>query len=137
MKIGRVVDLSQPVNLRDLKPFERIVVAVQSAYQSTELYRRRFAESEEQKEEARRKVLSSLITNLSATLLPFESTNLLEGKGDIARAVVIEVPVRYSEFVEEALTAHEFDAYNIRIITASELLVKHADVPCLLYVEKR
>lgn len=137
MKIGRVVDLSQEVNLLDLKPFERIVAAARSAYRNTDMYRRRFAETEEQAEEARRKVLNSLIANLSATLLPFEATNLLEGKNDIARAIVVEVPVRYSEYIDEALAAHEFDAFNIRVISASDLLTKHADVPSLLYVEKR
>lgn len=137
MKIGRLVDIDHPVNLSELKPLERIVVSATYAYRNTDLYKRRFAESEEQKEAAKRKQLDTLINIIQATIMPFDQGNILESVGDEATAIVIEIPPRYKAFLDDAIASHEFDAYRMHIVAANELLAKHANIPALLYIEKR
>ena len=55
VKVGRMVDVDQDVNLADLSPLDRIISSAINAYRNTSMYRRRFAETEEKKEEQDRK----------------------------------------------------------------------------------
>lgn len=135
IQVGRVVNADVEVNLADLKPLDKIKAAAINAYHNTGIYKRRFAESEEQKEAQRRKVREAFIDDLLAAIQPeLLNNSLLSRKDDQCVGILVEVPARFVQFVDEVITAHEFDAYDIVPIRASKLLVKVADPPCLLYI---
>ena len=138
IKVGRVVDVDAEVNLVDLSPLDRIIAAVTNAYRNTNIYRRRFAETEERRQEQLRKVRDSLTDNLVAMIVPNLVDNKLLGeKGDECKAILIEVPHRFNYCLAEVVQGHEFDAYEITIIPPSKLLSKFAKPPSLLYIENR
>lgn len=138
IKIGRIVNTEKDVNLADLSPLDRVIASGINAYHNTGMYRRRFAESEERKEEQRRKIRESLIDNiLSVVTSEMDNNKLASTKGDECEALLLEVPARFKPFISEAIESHEFDAYEITVVAPSRLLSKFADPPYRLYVEHR
>lgn len=138
VKVGRTVDVDQDVNLADLSPLDRIISSAINAYRNTSMYRRRFAETEEKKEEQRRKVREALTDSLLAVIHPELDSNVtLSKKGDTCVGLLVKVPPRFKKFIRDVLEAHEFDAYSITIIPPSKSLSKFCDPPYLLYIENR
>lgn len=138
IQVGKVVNADAEINLSDLSPLDRIIAATISSYRNTGLYKRRFAESEEQREAQRRRIQEALIDGLLASIKPEMVDNVsLAEKGDTCRGILVEVPSRYTPFIEEAIASHDFDAYNIVHIPPSKLLGKFANPPHLLYITNK
>lgn len=138
VKIGRIVNVDSDVNLLDLSPLDRIIASGINAYRNTNLYKRRYAETEERKEEQRRKVREALIDNiLSIVYAQLEDNQLLREKGDTCSGILIEIPSRFTTILEEVVQSHEFDAYTMTVIPPSRLLAKFASPPYLLYICNR
>lgn len=138
LKIGRIVDADADVNLSDLSPIDRIIAAGISAYHNTDFYKRRIADSDEKIEEENRKIRDAIISNLSIVVsAELESNKSLASKGDVCRAIIVEIPSRFVPMLSEALSSHYFDAYNIRVIPPSKMLKKFADPPYCLYIENK
>lgn len=136
--IGRIVNVEEDVNLVDLSPIDRIIASGINAYHNTGMYRRRYAESEEQKEEQRRKVREALVDNLLAVITAeLEKNNLAGTKNDECVGLLLEIPARFKTFLADAIESHEFDAYDMTIVPPSRLLSKYSDPPFLLYVSNR
>ena len=135
IQIGKLVNTDVEVNLSELKPIDRIIASALNAYHGTAMYRRRFADTEEKKEEQRRKIRESLLDNILAVAIPeLESNALLSDKNDVCNAVLLEVPSRFKSFLSDIVDAHELDAYEIIIIPPETLLRKSADPPYLVYI---
>lgn len=135
IKVGRIVNIDKDINLSDLSPLDRVIASAMNAYRNTGMYRRRYAETEERKEEQRRKIRETLIDSILAVVTQeLENNTLASSKKDICSAVLLEVPARFTPFLTEAIEAHEFDAYKLTIIPPSHLLRKFADPPYRLYV---
>ena len=133
VQIGRIVDTDSEVNLADLSPLDRIIAAGLNAYHNTNMYRRRYAESEERRQEQLRKVRESLVENLLAVItLELEQNKLLKDKGDTCTGVLIEVPARFAQFFPDILDIHEFDAYELTVIPPTQILSKFAEPPLLV-----
>lgn len=138
LRVGQIVNVDEDVNLADLSPIDRIIAAGMNAYRNTGMYRRRYAETEERKEEQRRKIRETLIDSiLSVITQELEGNTLASTKGDICAGLLLEIPARFKSFLAEAIEAHEFDAYTLTIIPPSRLLSKYADPPYRLYVTHR
>lgn len=134
--VGRVVDVDADVNLADLSPLDRIIASATNAYRNTGLYKRRYAESEERRQEQLRKVRESLTDNLLSVITPnLVENKMLKSKGDECRGLLLEVPYRFNYCLAEVVSTHEFDAYDITIIPPSKMLSKFAKPPSLLYVK--
>lgn len=135
LRVGRIVDVDKDINMGDLSPVDRVIAASINAYHNTGMYRRRYAETEERKEEQRRKVREALIDGiLSVITKELEGNALAATKGDTCDALLLEIPARFKMFISEAVEAHEFDAYELVIIPPSRLLSKFSDPPYRLYV---
>lgn len=138
VKVGRMVDVDKDVNLADLSPMDRVIAAAINAYHNTGMYRRRYAETEEKREEQRRKVRETLTDSILACIHPeLESNKTLEGKNDRCKGILLKVPARFKRYLPEVLLAHEFDAYNTQIIPPTRSVAKFCDAPYLLYVENK
>lgn len=138
VKVGRLVDVDQEVNLADLTPLDRVIAAAINAYRNTAMYRRRYAESEEKKEEQKRKIRETLTNSILAVVTPELDGNATLGKkGDTCVGLLIKVPARFKSFIRDVLEAHEFDAYSITVIPPSKSLSKFSNPPYLLYIENR
>lgn len=138
IKVGRVVDATKDINLADLSPLDRIVASITNAYHNTSMYKRRFAETEERREEQRRKVWETLTDNLLAVIHPeLEGNKTLGARGDRCHGILIKVPARFKSFLEDVIAAHEFDAYNVIIIPPTRSIAKFCNAPYLLYVENK
>lgn len=138
IKVGRVVNVDAEVNLADLSPLDRIIAAGVSAYHNTGMYRRRFAENEERREEQRRKVRESLIDSLLTVVTSELGDNkLLRERGDECVGLLVSIPPRFKSFLQEAVDSHEFDAYQMTIIPPSRLLSKFSDPPYLVHIVNR
>ena len=68
VRVGQIVNVDEDVNLVDLSPIDRIIAAGMNAYRNTGMYRRRYAETEERKEEQRRKIRETLIDSILAVV---------------------------------------------------------------------
>lgn len=138
VKVGRVVNMDKDINLADLSPLDRIIASAKNAYQNTSLYQRRYAETEEKREEQKRRIRETLTDSILAAIQPELLENrTLEGKSDKCAAVLIKVPSRFKQFLSEVVTAHDFDAYNVVIIPPSSSISKFCDPPYLLYIENK
>lgn len=138
VRVGQIVNVDEDVNLVDLSPIDRIIAAGMNAYRNTGMYRRRYAETEERKEEQRRKIRETLIDSILAVVTQeLENNTLAATKKDVCAGLLLEVPARFKPFLAEAIEAHEFDAYSMTIIPPSRLLSKFADPPYRLYVTHR
>lgn len=138
IQVGKIVDVDAGVNLQDLKPLDRIIAAGINAYRNTAMYKRRYAETEERKEEQKRNVREALIDNLlSIIYAQLEENQLLQDKDDLCTGIVIKIPARFTPYLQDALESHEFDAYETTIIPPSRLLSQFADAPYLLYVRHK
>lgn len=139
IKVGRVVNLHKDVNLADLSPLDRIIASATNAYKNTTFYRRRFAETQEKKEERIRKVKEALINNLlSIVSQQLKQNILLKDKGDRCVGVLLKVPSRFAVYLQEVLQMQEFLQYDIKIIHPSQLAQKFAkNCPTLLYIENK
>lgn len=136
--VGRLVDVDKDVNLADLSPIDRVLAAAINAYHNTGMYRRRFAETEEKREEQRRKVRETLSDSLLACIHPeLEANKTLGEKGDRCKGILLKVPARFKKYLVDVLQAHEFDAYNTQIIPPTRSVAKFCDAPYLLYVENK
>lgn len=135
VQVGRLVNVDADVNLLDLKPLDRIIAAGLNAYHNTGIYRRRYAETEERREEQRRKVREALVDNLLSVIYPqLDENQLLHDKDDTCRGILVEVPPRFTPMLEDVIASHEFDAYDITIVPPSKLLSKFANPPYMLYI---
>lgn len=138
IKVGRVVDLDKDVSLADLSPLDRIIASATNAYHNTTMYKRRYAETEEKREEQRRKVRETLADSLLSVIHPeLDANKTLGGKGDKCFAMLVKVPARFKAFLPEVVSSHEFDAYTTQIIPPSRSLSKFFDAPYLLYIENK
>ena len=138
VKVGRVVDLDKDVSLADLSPLDRIIASATNAYHNTTMYKRRYAETEEKKEEQRRKIRETLTDALLSVIHPeLDANKTLGEKGDKCFAILIKVPARFKTFLADVVESHEFDAYTTQIIPPSRSLRKFFDAPHLLYVENK
>lgn len=138
IKIGRIVNADVDVNLADLKPLDKIIAAAINAYHNTNMYRRRYAETEERMQKQLRKVKESLIDNLVATIVPeLEQNRLLSERGDVCTGLLLEIPPRFKKCLPEVIEAHEFDAYQLTIIQPNQMLSRYANPPLLLLVTNR
>lgn len=138
IKIGRVVNTEKEVNLIDLSPVDRVIASATNAYHNTNMYRRRFAETEEKKEEQRRKVRETLAESILAVIQPeLDGNKTLSAKGDSCQGMLIKVPARFKAFLPDVLSSHEFDAYATTIIPPSRSLAKFCESPYLVYVENK
>lgn len=138
VKVGQLVDVDKEVNLADLSPLDRVISAAINAYRNTSLYRRRYAETEEKKEEQRRKVREALTDALLASIHPeLDANRTLSSRGDKCVGLLLKVPARFKNFIGDVIEAHEFDAYSITVIPPSKSLSKFCNPPYLLYVENR
>lgn len=138
VKVGRIVDVDREVNLADLSPLDRIISSAINAYRNTSMYRRRYAETEEKKEEQRRAVRSALTDSLLAAIHPeLDANATLSKKDDVCTGMLLKVPARYNQFIADVIVAHEFDAYEITVIPPSRSLSKFSNPPYLLYVKSR
>lgn len=138
IKVGRLVNTAKDVNLADLSPLDRVIAAATNAYENTSIYKRRFAETEEQKEEQRRKVRETLTDSLLSVITPeLDANKTLSEKGDRCLGMLIKVPSRFKYFLADVVQSHEFDAYTTVIIPPSKSLSKFCDAPYLLYVENK
>lgn len=138
VKVGRVVDVDKEVNLADLSPMDRVIAAATNAYRNTALYKRRYAETEEKKEEQRRQIREALADALLAAIHPeLDSNQTLKDSGDQCLGILIKVPSRFKSFLSDVIETHEFDAYSVTIIPPSRALSRFCDPPYLLYVENR
>lgn len=138
LKIGRIVNTEADVNLADLTPLDRIVSASINAYHNTALYKRRFAESEERKEEQKRKIREALIDHMIVAISSqLERNELLAKKDDVCVGVLIEVPARFTSYLFDVLSAHEFDAYDLTVVHPDILLKKNSKPPYLVYVKNK
>lgn len=138
IRVGRIVDTTKDINLVDLSPMDRIIASVINAYHSTSMYRRRFAETEEKREEQRRRVRETLTDSLLAVITPeLEGNKTLEPLGDKCRAMLIKVPSRYKSYLSDVIKSHEFDAYDTKIISPIKDISKFCEPSYLLYVENK
>lgn len=138
IKVGQIVNIDKDVNLNDLKPVDKIIASATSAYRNTAMYRRRYAETEERKEEARRAIRTSLTDNLLAVIFPqLHENKLLAEKGDVCDAILVEVPERFVPYINDVIESHEFDAYNIVVVPPTRMLQKFASPPYLLYITNK
>ena len=138
VRVGQIVNVDADVNLADLKPLDRIIASAVNAYHNTGIYRRRYAETEERREEQRRKARDALIDSLLSIIYPqLDENQLLRDKDDTCKGILVEVPPRFTKILEEVIESHEFDAYNITVIPPSKLLSKFANPPYLLYISNR
>ena len=138
VKVGRVVDLDKDVSLADLSPMDRIIASATNAYRNTTMYKRRYAESEEKKEEQRRKIREALTDGLLSVIHPeLEANKTLSERGDKCFAILVKIPARFKHYIADVTGSHEFDAYNIKVIPPSRSLAKFFDAPYLLYVENK
>lgn len=136
--VGRIVNTDAEVNLGDLSPLDRIIASAINAYHNTSMWKRRFAESEERKEEQRRKVRETLADSLLAVIHPeLEVNKTLEEHNDRCKGMLLKVPARFKRFLPDVIQAHEFDAYNIVIIPPTKSIAKFCDPPYLVYVENK
>lgn len=102
------------------------------------MYRRRYAETEEKKEEQRRRVREALSDSLLAAIHPELDANTTLGKvNDVCTGMLLKVPARYKQFINDVILTHEFDAYEIVVIPPSRSLSKFSNPPYLLYVKSR
>lgn len=138
VKVGRLVDTEKDINLADLSPLDRIIASAINAYHNTKMYKRRFAETEEKREEQKRKVRETLTDSLLACIHPeLDANKTLGEKGDRCYGILLKVPARFKNFLPEVIMAHEFDAYNTQIIPPVRSIAKFCDAPYLLYVENK
>ena len=138
VKVGRIVDVEADVNLADLNPLDRVIASAINAYHNTKMYQRRFAETEEKRQEQLRKVREALIDNLLQVIVAqLERNELLKDKGDECFAILVEVPARFKPCISDVVIAHEFDAYEITVIPPSKVIAKFARPPYLLHICNR
>lgn len=138
IKVGRLVNTSKPVNLMDLSPLNRVIAAAVNAYQNTPMYKRRYAETEERKEEQRRRIRETLSEALLTAITPeIDGNKTLEAKSDVCQAVLLKIPPRFEPYIREVTETHDFDAYSVTIIPPSKTVCKFCKPPTLLYVESR
>lgn len=138
VKVGQLVDVDKPVNLVDLSPLDRVIAAATNAYRNTPMYRRRFAETEEKREEQRRRVRETLSEALLTAITPeIDANKTLAPKEDVCKAVLLKVPSRFEPYLSEVIASHEFDAYSTVIVAPSKTIRKFCKPPTLLYVESR
>lgn len=138
VRVGRLVDTDKDINLIDLSPLDRIIASATAAYHNTAMYKRRYAETEEKREEQRRKVREKLSDSLLAVIHPeLDGNKTLAEKGDRCFAMLIKVPYRFCSFLPDVLDSHEFDAYTTKIIPPSRSLSKFCNAPYLVYVENK
>lgn len=136
--IGKMVNPDVDVNMAELKPLDRIIAAIVNAYHGTSFYKRRYAETEEKRQEQWRKVRESLIDNLLMVITPqLEENIFLKDLDDTCTAILVEVPSRFHSCLMDVVSAHEFDAYEITVIPPNKLLSKFAKPPFLLYICNR
>ena len=134
IKVGKIVNIDAEVNLADLSPIDRIIAAATSAYQNTNVYRRRVADTEEKREEQRRKLRESLVDSILSVVTPqLEQNVLLESKGDKCVGVLVEIPARFNTILDEVVIAHEFDAYEVTVIRPNKVLSKFSEPSNLLH----
>ena len=134
IKVGRVVNVDMEVNLLDLSPLDRIIAAATNAYHNTGVYRRRVAETEEKKEEQKRKLRESLVDSiLNVVTAQLEGNQLLKEKGDKCVGVLVEVPAKYNAILHEVVQSHEFDAYSVTVIPPNKTICKFAEPSHLLH----
>ena len=138
IEVGRVVNVDKDVNLADLSPMDRIIAAATNAYRNTSFYKRRYAETQEKREEQLRKVKEALANNLLSIISrQLRGNQLLADKGDECEAILLEVPARFNDHLKDVISTQEFMQYNITVIYPNKLVQKFAKAPLLLYVENR
>ena len=138
IKVGRVVDGDAAVNLADLSPLDRIIAAAINSYHNTSLYKRRFADTIEKQEEQRRKIREVLADNiLTAITQEMTQNKTLSAKGDTCMSVLLMIPYRFKPYLEDVVTAHEFDTYDMEIIPPNRALRKFCQPPYMLYVKRK
>lgn len=138
IKVGRIVNVDKDVNLADLSPMDRIIAAATNAYRNTSFYKRRYAETQEKREEQLRKVKEALANNLLSIISrQLRGNQLLAEKGDVCEAILLEVPARFTDHLKDVISMQEFMQYNITVIYPNKLVQKFAKAPLLLYVENR
>lgn len=138
VKVGKIVDTDKEVNLIELSPIDRIIAAATNAYHNSAMYQRRYAETEEKKEEQRRKVRETLTDSLLAVMHPeLDENQTLKEKDDKCIAILVKVPSRFKMFLPDVLASHEFDAYTSIIIPPTKSIKKFADPAYLVYLESK
>lgn len=138
VRVGQMVNADAEVNLADLKPLDRIIAAAVNAYHNTKMYQRRYAETEERRQEQARKVREALIDNLMSVITSeLEQNSLLKDRGDSCQALLLEVPPRFQRYLHDIVDAHEFAAYEITVIPPNAVLSKFANPPHLLFISNK
>ena len=138
IQVGKVVNTDQQVNIADLSPLDRIISSTIHAYKNTAMYRRRYSDTEEKRQEQLRRVRESLVESILAVVsVELEQNKSLKSKDDTCKALLLEVPSRFQQFFPDILSIHEFDAYEMHIIKPSQILSKFANPPLMLLVTNR
>ena len=138
IKIGRIVNTDVEVNLADLSSIDRIIAAATNAYKNTSMYRRRYSQDEEYRENKKRKIRESLTDNiLSVIYNQLDKSKLLEDRGDEPAGILVEIPPRFTPFLNEVVQSHEFDAYEMHIIPPNSVITRFCKPPYLLFITHR
>lgn len=139
IKIGRVVDVSKPVNLVKLSKFDRILYSALEAYHNNPFYLRRVAETVEKEEERKRQLREHLTDGLLSVIYNQITMNqILKTKNEKCIAVLIEIPSKYTQFIDDVISTSDFIAYDMQHIKPNRDASKFSkDLPHLVKISQR
>lgn len=137
--IGKEVNIDKPVNLIQLKPFDRILYSALDAFHRTKYYTRRIAQTVEKEAERKRMLRENFLDDiLTAIHQQITMNNGLKKKNDTCNAVLLSVKPKYTSFIDEVITAKDFTAYHIEHIKPDKTIEQFCkELPHLIYIEQR
>ena len=139
VKVGRVVDVSKPVNLVKLSKFERILYSALEAYHNNPFYLRRVAETTEKEEERKRQLREYLTDGLLSVIYNQITMNqYLSTKNEKCTAILVEIPPKYTPFIDAVIATKDFIAYDMQHIKPNRDASKFSkDLPHLVRISQR
>lgn len=137
--IRKEINLDAPINLESLKPFERIVVAIQCQIRETKFYKLHKQKSHE--EAYKRKVVRE--ERLKDSMLVFiygelVKNNYFKKENSNCESLVLAINHEYEEELYEVIKSKDFLSFDLKILPFNnDMLLSFDNLPILVEVRKK
>lgn len=139
IKIRKELDLDNPINLRELTPFQKIYVGIMTKWRNSDYYRTKVnkqLEEEYAKEVQRDEQLKELI--LVQIYKELMNNNTLGERGDICKTITLAINYKSKSSLERIISAKDFLQYNMEIVPENpDVRRAYYDMPVLLRISKK
>lgn len=139
VKVRSIVDTEKQINLKELKPADKIIAGFISQWHQTKFYRN-MKKRESEQEFAR---ITKMDEQTKETILAFIYAELnrnssLAKYDEHCTEIIIKVDAKYKESLERIITHKDFISYNLQLMEEnSDMRKAFSNMPILLKISKK